>query len=157
MVWGCWPDSVSQHRFQCRLFWSPLWSLQFQERISYLIRRSTIILLPINLLYYVIYEDWIPTHSKWKRDFDRPNNIVACSPHAGAVETQKPRGTRLHNSSGAFRTAPCLPFLPLHSSRFDSHRALLGDAVNTGLHNSTRRRFLPHVRFRVHRRDWSQC
>jgi hypothetical protein len=39
------------------------------------------------------------------------------------------------------------------SPRFASHRTLLGDAVNTGLHNKSQRRVLSHVRFRVYRRD----
>jgi hypothetical protein len=78
---------------------------------------------------------------------------MAYSPHAGAVEARKSRGTRLRNSSGALSSCALL-LVP--SPRFSPHRTLLGDAVNTRLHNSTRRRVLPHVRFRVHRRHWRQ-
>jgi hypothetical protein len=58
---------------------------------------------------------------------------VVYSPHAEAVEVQQSRGTRLHNSVGVLpsRTLP-----PLPSTRFASHCALLGYAVNTGLCNS---------------------
>jgi hypothetical protein len=66
---------------------------------------------------------------------------VAYSPHAGTVEAQKPRNEIAQQQ------------LTMFSPPLASHRTLLGDAVNTGLHDSTQRRVLPHVRFRVYRRD----
>jgi hypothetical protein len=57
--------------------------------------------------------------------------IVAYSLLMGAVEAQKPRGTRLRNSSGALPSR-ALPPLPPH---FAPHCALLGYAVNTGSRN----------------------
>jgi hypothetical protein len=73
-------------------------------------------------------------------------------PIAGDVEGQKPRGTRLRNSSGVLPSRALLLLPP--------HRALLGYAVNTGSHNSkkgardlrdvicnnTKRCVLPYVR-----------
>jgi hypothetical protein len=87
----------------------------------------------------------------------KQNSIVAYSPHAGDVEAQKPRGTRLRNSS---RALPSRALPPLPSPRFAPHHALLGYAVNTESHNSeegsrdlcdvtrnnTQRCVLPHVR-----------
>jgi hypothetical protein len=84
-------------------------------------------------------------------------NIVSYSPHARAVETQKPRGTQLRNSSGAL---PSRALPPLPSPHFAPHHALLGYAINAGSRNSkegsrdlrditcnnTQRCVLPHVR-----------
>jgi hypothetical protein len=63
----------------------------------------------------------------------KPKRIVVYSPHAGDVEAQKPRGTRLCNSSGAL---PSRALPPLPSPRFAPHRALLDYAAKTGSRNS---------------------
>jgi hypothetical protein len=65
---------------------------------------------------------------------------VASSPHAGAVDVQKPQGTRLHNSSVA---PPSCALPPLLSPHFAPHCALLGYAVNTGSRNSEGVTWLP--------------
>jgi hypothetical protein len=61
--------------------------------------------------------------------------------------------TQLHNSSEWCFPLPS-PRFP--SPYFSTHQALLCDAVNTGVHNTTQCHVLPLVRFRVYKRDWRQ-
>jgi hypothetical protein len=92
-------------------------------------------------------------------------HTVAYLPHAGAVETDEPQNMHTTVVSSVFSVMSqallchaelCLTSSPLAMlclPHFALHCALLGNAVNSGSCNSIECCVLPHVRFRIYRRD----
>jgi hypothetical protein len=80
--------------------------------------------------------------------------ICPCGSYWSAETSKRDYATIVSDDfSVPSRATPPLPSPQLRSA---SPRTLLGDAVNTGLRNTTELCIPPHVRSRAYRRDWRQ-